>query len=152
MIAQPSPPATEPPLKKLILLVEDEANMLELLKYRLEENNYAVTTASDGYAALSQMRAQKPDLIILDLMLPKIDGYTICRLMKYNDELRRIPLIILSARSADEDIRRGLAVGADAYMTKPYEPPVLLAKISELLNRDPNAALPGDSDNPAPAE
>jgi len=139
------PVAPAPPPKKKILLVEDEANMMELLKYRLEENSYAVATAADGYAALNQVRAVKPDLIILDLMLPKIDGYTICRLLKFNDDLRRIPVIILSARSTEEDIRRGLSLGADAFMTKPYESAVLLAKITELLARDPDAPLPGDS-------
>jgi DNA-binding response OmpR family regulator len=157
MIATPpAAPQAAPPVgpaedKKRILLVEDEANMMELLKYRLEENHYAVATASDGYAALAQVRAFKPQLIILDLMLPKIDGYTICRLLKFNDELRSIPVIILSARANDEDVRRGMAMGADAYMTKPYEPPALLAKIQELMSRDPNAVPEASSTEAAPA-
>lgn len=133
-------PGTQPETAtsaKRILLVEDEPNMMELLKYRLEEKGYTIITASDGYAALNQVRTAKPDLVILDLMLPKIDGYTICRLLKFNDELRTIPVIILSARATEEDIRRGLSLGADAYVTKPYEPEELLKKIAELLNRDP---------------
>lgn len=133
-----APPAPDPN-KKRILIVEDEQNLMELLKYRLEENNYAVAAAADGHKALLLVRSFKPHLIILDLMLPKMDGYTICRLLKFNDEFKEIPLMILSARSTDEDIRRGLSMGADAYVTKPYEPAELLAKIHELLTRDLNA-------------
>jgi len=131
-----------PVAKRRVLLVEDEANMLELLKYRLEENSYNVATASDGFAALTQVRNFKPELVILDLMIPKIDGFTICRMLKYNDEYRAIPVIILSARSTDEDIRRGMSMGADAYVTKPYEPEVLLAKITELLTKASTPVVP----------
>jgi two-component system, OmpR family, phosphate regulon response regulator PhoB len=141
--AQPAASAS----KKRILIVEDEAHMMEMLKFRLVENQYEVATAADGYAALIQVRNFKPDLIILDLMLPKMDGYTICRLLKCNDEYRTIPVMILSARSNEEDIRRGLAMGADVFMKKPYDPPVLLEKIRELLARDRNAL---ESENPAP--
>jgi DNA-binding response OmpR family regulator len=129
--------STAPAARRRILLVEDEAHMMEMLKFRLEESGYAVATAADGYAALAQVRTFKPELIILDLMIPKIDGYTICRLLKFNDEMKEIPVMILSARSTEEDVRRGLAMGANAYVTKPYEAPVLLAKIHELLNPPP---------------
>jgi DNA-binding response OmpR family regulator len=139
--------AVPPPEKKRVLLVEDEPHMVELLKFRLVENHYEVATAGDGYAALNQVRSFKPNLVILDLMLPKIDGYTICRLLKSNEEYRLIPVMILSARSTDEDVRRGLAMGADAYMTKPYDPPALLGKIKELLARDLSAPPP---ENPEP--
>jgi DNA-binding response OmpR family regulator len=131
--AETAPVAPTP--RRRVLLVEDEAHMMELLKYRLEENEFDVATASDGFAALSRVRDFKPELIILDLMIPKIDGFTICRMLKYNDEFRQIPVIILSARSTDEDIRRGMSMGADAYVTKPYEPAVLLAKVNELLTK-----------------
>lgn len=137
------PPAANGAVKKRILLVEDEAHMMEMLKFRLVQSQYEVATASDGYSALSQVRTFKPELIILDLMIPKIDGYTICRLLKFNEEFRRIPVMILSARSTEEDIRRGMQMGADAYVTKPYDPAALLEKIKELLARDPNAPPPG---------
>ncbi|MEO0107781.1 MAG: response regulator [candidate division WOR-3 bacterium] len=133
--------------RKRILLVEDEINMQELVKYRLRENNYDVAIAADGYSALSMVRSYKPDLVILDLMLPKIDGYTICRLLKFNEGSKSIPVLILSARSSQDDIQRGLDMGADAYMTKPYEPADLLAKIKELLEKKPEE--PPSSAEPA---
>jgi DNA-binding response OmpR family regulator len=144
----PEAPPSGPAAKKRILLVEDEPHMMEMLKFRLVESQYEVATAADGYKALSLVRTFKPELIILDLMLPKMDGYTICRLLKFNEEYRTIPVMILSARSNEEDIRRGLSMGADAYMKKPYDAPVLLEKIKELLARDRNALPP---ENPAPA-
>jgi DNA-binding response OmpR family regulator len=143
--------STAPAVKKRILLVEDEPHMMEMLKFRLVESQYEVATAADGYAALAQVRVFKPDLIILDLMLPKIDGYTICRLLKCNEDYRTIPVMILSARSNEEDIRRGIAMGADAFMKKPYDPPTLLEKIKELLARDRNA-LPPENAEPAPEQ
>ena len=146
-MSTPQTQAAEPTEKKRILLVEDEPHMIEMLKFRLVENNYEVATASDGYTALNEVRNFKPNLVILDLMLPKIDGYTICRLLKFNEEYRAIPVMILSARSTDEDVRRGMGMGADAYMTKPYDPPVLLDKIKELLAKDMLAPPP---ENPEP--
>jgi DNA-binding response OmpR family regulator len=145
----PEATPTAPAAKKRILLVEDEPHMMEMLKFRLIENHYEVVTATDGYAALNQVRSSKPNLVILDLMLPKIDGYTICRLLKFNEEYRSIPVMILSARSTDEDIRRGMSMGADAYMTKPYDPPVLLDKIKELLAKDMNAPPPESQEQAA---
>jgi DNA-binding response OmpR family regulator len=141
--------ADAPAEKKRILLVEDEPHMMEMLKFRLVENHYEVATAADGYTALNQVKSFKPNLVILDLMLPKIDGYTICRLLKFSEEYRMIPVMILSARSTDEDVRRGMAMGADAYMTKPYDPPALLDKIKELLAKDMAAPPPGEE---TPAE
>jgi len=131
--------------KKRILIVEDEVNMQELLKFRLQENGYEVAVAGEGFVALTKVRTFRPHLIILDLMLPKMDGYTICRLLKFNDGYKGIPVLILSARSSEDDISRGMAMGADGYMTKPYEPAELLAKIKELLNPAP----PSDSAGPA---
>lgn len=141
-MSTPQTQAGAPAEKKRILLVEDEPHMMEMLKFRLVENQYEVATAADGYTALTQVRSFKPNLVILDLMLPKIDGYTICRLLKFSEEYRMIPVMILSARSTDEDVRRGMGMGADAYMTKPYDPPVLLAKIKELLAKDMSAPPP----------
>lgn len=148
-MSTPQTQAAAPTEKKRILLVEDEPHMMEMLKFRLVENHYNVATAADGYTALTQVRSFKPNLVILDLMLPKIDGYTICRLLKFNEEYRMIPVMILSARSTEEDIRRGMAMGADSYMTKPYDPPMLLDKIKELLAKDLSIPPPEDQEQAA---
>ncbi|MEO0081960.1 MAG: response regulator [candidate division WOR-3 bacterium] len=124
--------------KKRILVVEDEPNMRELVQARLENAGYEVETAADGYAGLAKYRALKPDLVILDLMLPKLDGYTICRMIK-SDMTYQAPVILFSARSAPDDARRGLELGADAFVGKPFEQTLLLAKVQELLGSNPEA-------------
>jgi len=121
--------------KKKILLIEDEINVMELVKYRLEENNYVVDTAEDGYSALAKVRTFQPDLIILDLMLPKIDGFTVCRLLKFNDQFKHIPIIMFTARSNPDDEKRGIECGADAYVPKPFEPKILLDRIQGLMQK-----------------
>jgi DNA-binding response OmpR family regulator len=115
-----------------ILLVEDEDNLRELVGGRLQQNGYEVATAADGYDAIHKARAVHPDLVILDLMIPKMDGYTVCRLLRFSG-YGEIPIIIFSARSGPDDVRRGIEMGASAYVTKPFEPAVLLGKIEELL-------------------
>ncbi len=144
-----------------ILVVDDEPNLRELVSGRLEQNGYEVTTAADGYQALTKVKQSQPDLIILDLMLPKIDGYTVCRMLKSSSETSEIPIIMFTARSAPDDERRGREMGADAYITKPFEPPVLLDRIAELLGEkqpeqpaEPSepAAQPEPGPEPAPAE
>ncbi len=119
--------------RKKILLVEDEANLKELLKFRLEEAGYEVILAGDGLGAVSLARSQKPDLILLDLMLPKLDGYTVCRLLKMSDMTKQIPIIVVTARTTAQDRERGLEMGADAYVFKPTDVPSLLEKIAELI-------------------
>ena len=119
--------------KKRILVVDDEADLVDMLKMRLEVNNYDVITAYDGQEALDKARKEKPDLIILDLMLPKIDGYKVCRMLKFDEKYKKIPIILFTARAQDSDQTMGKEVGANAYVTKPFEPKVLLGKIEELL-------------------
>lgn len=119
--------------KYKILLVEDEENLRELLKYQLENAGYHVITANDGIEALNLARKHKIDLIILDLMLPKLDGYTVCRLLKFSEQYKKIPLIMATARTNPEDKARGLEMGADFYLTKPINSKELLEKIEELL-------------------
>ncbi|MGC8797897.1 MAG: response regulator transcription factor [candidate division WOR-3 bacterium] len=131
--------------KKTILVVEDEPNLRELVKARLEQSGYEVVTAADGFNAIVQARKVKPDLIILDLMIPKMDGYTVCRTIKSTADLNRIPIIMFTARTSPDDVRRGKDMGADAYITKPFNPETLLGKIQELLA--PPSAPPG----PAPS-
>lgn len=120
-------------VKKRLLLVEDEADLVEVVKIRLEANGYEVLTASDGQQALDRARGENPDLIILDLMLPKIDGYKVCRMLKFDEKYKHIPVIMFSARAQESDKKLGLEVGADAYLTKPFDPVLLISKIKELL-------------------
>lgn len=118
--------------KKKILLVDDEKDLVKIVKFRLEANDYEVITACDGQEALEKARGEKPDLIILDLMLPKMDGYKVCGLLKKDSRFMRIPIIMFTAKAQEEDMRLGEELGADAYITKPFEPGVLLDKIKEL--------------------
>ena len=118
-----------------ILIVDDEEDLVMMLKMRLEAAGYQTVAAHDGQAALEATRKEKPDLIILDLMLPKIDGYKVCRLLKFDEKYKNIPIIMFSARAQDADKELGEEVGANAYITKPFEPQVLLAKIHELLKK-----------------
>jgi DNA-binding response OmpR family regulator len=119
--------------KLLILLVDDELDILAMLKMRLEANDFEVITAIDGLEALEKARNNKVALIILDLMLPKMDGYKVCRMLKFDERYRNIPVIILTARSQKIDKEMAEGVNADAYITKPFEPQELITKIQELL-------------------
>jgi DNA-binding response OmpR family regulator len=118
---------------KKILLVDDENNIVTILEARLMANGYDVVTASDGQEGLAKARSEKPDLIILDIMLPKLDGYKVCRMLKFDDQYKHIPIILFSARTQDSDLETGKQQGADAYITKPFQPDALLSKIKELL-------------------
>lgn len=119
--------------KKRLLLVDDEMDLVETVKFRLEANGYEVLTASDGEEALDKARKDSPDLIILDLMLPKIDGFQVCRTLKFDTNYKHIPIIMFTARAQESDKKTGEEVCADAYIVKPFEPAALLAKIQELI-------------------
>lgn len=119
--------------KKRILVVEDEAEMVEAIRIRLEQANYEVLVAGDGVEALEKARKEKPDLIILDIMIPKVDGYAVCSLLKRDVKSNTIPIIMLTAKAQESDRMVGLIAGADAYIAKPYHHEILLAKIKELL-------------------
>ena len=119
--------------KQRILIIEDETDIMTALRLRLEANGYEVTAAADGPGGLRQARAEKPDLIILDIMLPKLDGYQIARMLKYDENYAKIPIIMLTAKVQQTDVEQGLATGADAYMTKPFKSEELLAEIRKLL-------------------
>ena len=121
--------------KKRILVVDDEMDLVAMLSIRLEANDYEVFAAYDGQEGLDKARASKPDLIILDLMLPKIDGYKVCRMLKFDEKYKQIPIILFTARAQESDVKLGKEVGADAYLTKPFEPSILLGKIAELLKK-----------------
>ena len=119
--------------KKRILLVDDEQDMVFAVKMQLEGADFEVITAQDGQQALDKARREKPDLIILDIMLPKIDGYKVCRMLKFDEKYKKIPIILFTARVQKSDEQLGFSVGADAYITKPFESQIFLTKIRDLL-------------------
>lgn len=121
--------------KKRILIIEDVPEVLRGLVIRLERAGYEVITATDGEDGLKKARDENPDLVLLDLMLPKMDGYKVCRLLKFDEDYQHIPVLILSARAMERDRARGFETGADAYITKPYDSKTLLTTIERLLDR-----------------
>jgi len=119
--------------KKRILIVDDEPDLVETIQVALEIENYETLVAFDGYRGLDRARNEKPDLIILDVMLPGMNGYKVCRLLKFDEQYKRIPIIMLTAEAQERDRRTGEETGADFYMTKPFSADKLLAKIKEYL-------------------
>lgn len=120
---------------KHILVVDDEADLVELVSYNLKKEGFAVDTASDGETALSKVKKGKYDLIILDLMLPGIQGIELCRTLRAGMKTSGIPIIMLTARSEEVDKILGLEMGADDYMTKPFSPRELAARVKAVLRR-----------------
>ena len=120
--------------KKKILLVEDEMDLMAALRQRLEESDYDVITASDGAEGFESAKRDRPDLIILDLMLPKMDGYKVCGLLKKDSRYAKTPIIIFSARGQESDIRLGREMGADAYVTKPFDPEALMEQVQKMIH------------------
>lgn len=118
-----------------ILLVDDEASIRELIRFNLERAGYRVQEATDGNEAISAIRQTRPDLVVLDLMLPGLDGLDVCRLVKGNRETAAIPIIMLTAKTEEVDKVIGLELGADDYMTKPFSPRELVARIKAVLRR-----------------
>ena len=129
---------------KTIMVVEDEEDIQELLKFNLEREGYAVRLAESGEEAYRAIRQTPPDLVLLDLMLPGMDGLEVCRHIKQEAATRHIPVIIVSAKGEESDIVVGLELGADDYITKPFSPKVLLARVRTVLRRraqqEPDAA------------
>jgi len=117
-----------------ILIVDDEEDLVTMIKLRLEAARYDTLEAYDGQEALKMAQDQNPDLIILDIMLPKMNGYKVCRMLKFDEKYRHIPIIMFTAKAQDKDEQMGQKVGANAYITKPFEPNILLGKIRELLS------------------
>ena len=118
-----------------ILLIEDEKNIVELVKYNLEREGFRVLTAMKGNAGLDMALREKPALVILDLMLPELGGLDICKTLKHNDKTSNIPIIMLTAKGAESDKVVGLELGADDYMTKPFSPRELAARIKAIFRR-----------------
>ncbi len=116
-----------------ILIVDDYPNLVRVLTMRLQSEGYEVLSSADGLDGLFKARTESPDLILLDVLLPKMDGFKICRLLKSDEKRRHIPIIMLTSRARDIDRHTGMEMGADAYMHKPYDPPELLDKIGSLI-------------------
>jgi DNA-binding response OmpR family regulator len=120
-----------------ILVVDDEADLVSVLRIGLEVEGFEVIEASDGEEGLRLARECKPALILLDLMLPKLDGYKVCRSLKFDERYRALPILILSARSGEQDRRLAHDMGADGFITKPYEMKDLIAKVRHKLGLPP---------------
>jgi two-component system phosphate regulon response regulator PhoB len=118
-----------------ILVADDEEDILELVGYNLQRDGYRAECVQTGEAALASARANVPDLIVLDLMLPGVDGLTVCKLLKNDARTAGIPIVMLTAKGEEADIVAGLELGADDYVTKPFSPRVLLARIRAVLRR-----------------
>lgn len=118
---------------KKILLVDDEPNILMSLEYTFKKNNFEVFVARDGQEALDILQNQQPDIIILDVMMPLVDGYETLRQIKKDDKLNHCKVIFLSAKNKEKDIEKGLALGADLYVLKPFSVKKLVEQVHELL-------------------
>lgn len=134
-----------------ILIVEDDEAICALLRYNLEREGYSVGAAHDGEAAIDSVTERKPDLVLLDWMLPKLSGIEVCRQLRRSPRLRDIPIIIVSAKGDEADKVRGLQMGADDYVTKPFSVAELLARIQRLLRRAQSGAAKGIIDGGAVA-
>ena len=121
---------------KTILVADDEPTLVATLKYNLERDSYEVITAADGESALAAARARRPDLILLDLMMPGLNGLEVCRILRRE---MQVPILILTARGAEADKVAGLEIGADDYVTKPFSMRELMARVRALLRRSENA-------------
>ncbi len=131
----PSTVTPETPLAHRILVVDDEEDLLELVRYTLTKQGYTVTCVGSGEEAVREARQQPPDAIVLDLMLPGIDGLEVCRRLRAEAKTRDIPIIMLTAKSEERDVIAGLEQGSDDYLTKPFSPRVLAARVKSLLRR-----------------
>ena len=118
-----------------ILIVDDEPDIVELLSYNLEKEKFSIVKAYDGEAALGLVRSEKPDLMILDLMLPKMNGLDVCKAVRRNPETANLPIIMLTAKGEEIDKIIGLEIGADDYITKPFSVKELIARVRALLRR-----------------
>jgi DNA-binding response OmpR family regulator len=118
-----------------ILVVDDEVDLVETVRFPLEMEGFDVLVSYNGEDALNQARKEKPDLIILDLMLPKLDGYKVCRLLKFDEKYKHIPILMLTAKTQEKDKILGMETGADDYITKPFEMDYLMEKVKAHLSK-----------------
>jgi two-component system, OmpR family, alkaline phosphatase synthesis response regulator PhoP len=130
--------------KAFVLVVDDEEDILELVRYNLAKDGYKVGCVATGEEALKAARSQPPDLIVLDLMLPGVDGLDVCRILKNDPKTSHVPVVMLTAKGEEADVVAGLELGADDYVTKPFSPRVLLARVKTVLRR--RAAMTPEED------
>ncbi|MGA2033747.1 MAG: response regulator [Thermoguttaceae bacterium] len=135
-------------IKKSVLVVEDEDDIRELVSYHLLKDGYQVAGVASGEEALSIIEAQPPDLVLLDLMLPGVDGMTVCQRLRNNPQTAALPIVMLTAKGEESDVVHGLNLGANDYVTKPFSPKVLLARVRAVLRRVPAAdEAPAEEDS-----
>ena len=125
----------QPEKKEKLLVVEDDGDIRELISFNLEMCGYDVIRASDGQEGWEKARTEMPDLVVLDLMLPGLDGFEVCKRLKSEKATQAMPIIMLTARSEEESMVKGLELGADDYVTKPFSPRVLVARVKAVLRR-----------------
>lgn len=128
-----------------ILIIEDDKDIVELVRYNLEKDGFRMAACADGTSGLTQIMKSPPDLLILDLMLPKLSGLEICKEIRRNEKLNRLPILMLTARGEEADRVVGLELGADDYVTKPFSPRELAARVKALLRR---VQPPGEETKP----
>ncbi|WP_243374454.1 response regulator [Geotalea sp. SG265] len=119
---------------KKILIVEDEESLLKLESILLSSKGYAVVGVMDGNAALQEVKSNRPDLVVLDVMLPEMDGFEVCRRIKENPETSGIPIVMLTAKKSNNDVERGKQAGAEAYITKPFRSAKVIEVIESLIS------------------
>ena len=118
---------------KKILIVDDEVDLVETVRFPLEMEGFNILVSYNGEDALNQARKEKPDLILLDLMLPKLDGYKVCRLLKFDERYKNIPILMLTAKTQEKDKALGMETGANEYITKPFDLDRLIEKVKSYL-------------------
>ena len=131
-------------MKPKILIVDDEPDAIEMLAFNLRNSGYEVVTAEDGEEALKKAKQDNPDLMVLDLMIPEVDGLEVCKLLRRDPATAKLPIIMLTAKAAEIDRVLGLEIGADDYVTKPFSPRELVLRVKKLLQRGQEEATPRD--------
>lgn len=132
-------------MRKKILVVDDDAELVELVSFNLKQAGYSIGTASNGVDAIKKARTLAPDLIVLDVMMPELDGFAVCEILRRDSTTASIPIMMLTALSSELGRMAGLGSGASDFVTKPFSPRLLLARIEELLNKASLLAHPAAS-------
>lgn len=133
--AVPTTEQPHEPAKPVVLAADDDADILGLITFRLERSGYTVLQARDGEEAWELARSAKPDLAVLDVMMPKLDGFELTRRLRADEATKRMPIILLTARAQESDVQEGFEAGADDYMRKPFSPQELRARVQAILGR-----------------
>ena len=132
-------------MRKKILVVDDDAELVELISFNLKHAGYSIGTASNGVEAIKKARSLEPDLIVLDVMMPELDGFAVCEILRRDSTTAFIPILMLTALSSELGRLAGLGSGASDFVTKPFSPRLLVQRIEELLQKNPDAAQPAAS-------